>query len=78
MCVLFICLVALVSTTLYFLYSHCTFFTHKPSQGHALALTRMIEMNADMEFAYARLMMLEQEEKKVQARLEAFKELSNI
>jgi len=44
--------------------------------GHALALTRMIEMNADMEFAYARLMMLEQEEKKVQARLEAFKELS--
>jgi len=46
--------------------------------GHALALTRMIEMNADMEFAYARLMMLEQEEKKVQARLEAFKELSNI
>jgi hypothetical protein len=38
----------------------------------------MIEMNADMEFAYARLMMLEQEEKKVQARLEAFKELSNI
>jgi hypothetical protein len=30
----------------------------------------MIEMNEDMEFAYARLMMLEHEHKKIQARLE--------
>ena len=45
--------------------------------GYALAVTRMIEMNADMEHAYARLMMLEQEEKRVEARLETLKELQN-
>lgn len=38
--------------------------------AYALALSRMIEMNEDMEFAYARLMMLEHEHKKIQARLE--------
>lgn len=38
--------------------------------AYALALSRMIEMNEDMEFAYARLIMLEHEHKKIQARLE--------
>jgi len=47
----------------------------KPS-SYALAMSRMIEMNADMQFAYARLMMLEVEHQRVQARLGALEKLS--
>ncbi len=43
--------------------------------AYALAVSRMVEMNADMEFAYARLMMLDLEQRKVAARLEALEEL---
>jgi hypothetical protein len=43
--------------------------------AYALAVSRMVEMNADMEFAYARLMMLDHEQKKVAARLETLEKL---
>lgn len=47
----------------------------KPS-SHALAMSRTIEMNADMQFAYTRLMMLEMEHQRVEARLGALETLS--
>lgn len=47
----------------------------KPS-SYALAVSRMIEMNADMQFAYAKLMMLEFEHQRVEARLGALEKLS--
>ncbi|KAL3770688.1 hypothetical protein ACHAW5_003132 [Stephanodiscus triporus] len=43
--------------------------------AYALAVSRMVEMNADMEFAYARLMMLDHEHRKVKARLETLEKL---
>ena len=43
--------------------------------AYALALSRVIEMNEDMEFAHARLMMLEHEHKKIQARLKTLEHL---
>lgn len=43
--------------------------------AYALSLSRMIEMNEDMEFAHARLMMLEHEHEKIQARLKTLENL---
>lgn len=48
----------------------------KPS-AHALAVSRMMEVNADMEYAYARLMMLEVEHERVKARLSVLEKLEN-
>jgi hypothetical protein len=35
----------------------------------------MVEMNADMEFAYARLMMLDHEQRRVKARLDTLESM---
>jgi hypothetical protein len=35
----------------------------------------MVEMNADMEFAYARLMMLDHEQRRIEARLETLEKM---
>jgi hypothetical protein len=43
--------------------------------AHGLAVSRMIEMNADMEFAYARLMMLDHEQRRIEARLETLEKI---
>jgi len=43
--------------------------------AYALALIRMVEMNADMEFAYARLMMLDHEQRRVKARLDTLESM---
>jgi len=43
--------------------------------AHALAVSRMVEMNADMEFAYARLMMLDHEQRRIEARLETLEKM---
>mmetsp|Transcript_5072 Transcript_5072/g.10109 ORF Transcript_5072/g.10109 Transcript_5072/m.10109 type:complete len:350 (+) Transcript_5072:590-1639(+) len=42
----------------------------------AVAMARMVEMNADMEFAYAKLMMLQHEHERVEARLKVIGKLS--
>ena len=47
-----------------------------PPSSFALAISRMVEMNADMEFAYARLMMLEHEHERVKVRLYVLEKLS--
>jgi hypothetical protein len=43
--------------------------------AYALAVIRMVEMNADMEFAYARLMMLDYEQRRVKARLDTLESM---
>jgi hypothetical protein len=43
--------------------------------AYALAMIRMVEMNADMEFAYARLMMLDYEQRRVKARLDTLESM---
>ena len=52
----------------------------QPSQPSAftIAMMRMVEMNADMEFAHAKLKMLEMEHKRVMARLDALKEVNRV
>lgn len=41
-----------------------------PPSAYALAMARMVEMNADMEFAWVRMQMLDTEVKLIEARLE--------
>lgn len=47
-----------------------------PPSAYALAVSRMVEMEADMQFAYARLMMLDHEHKKIEARLSTIEKLT--
>ena len=47
-----------------------------PPSAFTMALMRMVEMNADMEFAHVKLKMLEIEHKRVMARLEALEEIN--
>ena len=42
-----------------------------PPSAYALAMARMVEMNADMEFAWVRMQMLDTEVKLIEARLES-------